>query len=161
MTAERQTMVTALAARINVDIATTIPAVRQRNRLTRDVAAGAAHLRIQKSSRRQASVTVGRLWAPRRHRDARARIGTVSKPLEWSNAGEDQYKARSGQRLYRITKDSSGLPERVWNVVVSGVDADGTNEELVAEAWPPTLEDAHLIAQGWEDEYGRWTPSSE
>ena len=85
----------------------------------------------------------------------------MSKPLEWSNTGEDQYKARSGQRLYRITKDSSGLPERVWNVVVLGVDADGTNEELVAEAWPPTLEDAHLIAQGWEDEYGRWTPSSE
>jgi hypothetical protein len=92
-------------------------------------------------------------------------MSTVSELLEWSNTGEDQYEARSGERLYRISKDSSGLPERVWSVVLLGVDADGTNEELVTEAWPPTLEDAYLdaylIAQGWEDEYGRWPQSSE
>jgi hypothetical protein len=88
-------------------------------------------------------------------------MSTVSELLEWSNTGEDQYEARSGQRCYRIAKDSSGLPERVWSVVVLGVDPDGTNEEPVAEAWPPTLEDAYLIAQGWEDEYGRWPESSE
>ena len=88
-------------------------------------------------------------------------MSTMSEPLEWSNTGEDQYVARSGQRLYRISKDSSGLPERVWSVVLLGVDADGTNEEPVTEAWPPTLDDAYLIAQGWEDEYGRWPQSNE
>jgi hypothetical protein len=69
------------------------------------------------------------------------------------------YEAR-GQRLYRVSKDSSGLPERVWSVVLLGVDADGTDEEPVAQASAPTLEDAKLIAQGWESEYGLWPPTS-
>lgn len=51
-------------------------------------------------------------------------------------------KTLAGQRLYRISKASCGVRERVWRVVVLGLDASGTNDELVAEAWPPTLEDA-------------------
>jgi hypothetical protein len=88
-------------------------------------------------------------------------MSTMSEELEWTQTGDGQYEARSRQRLYRISKGSSELPERVWRVAILGVDPDGTNEELVAEAWPPTPEDAKRIAQGWEDEYGRWpiTPS--
>ena len=142
-------MVIALAARINVDIATTIPAVRQRDRPTWYAAAALT------------CVTPGNCGHRVATRARRARMSTVSELLEWSNTGEDRYEARSGQRRYRISKDSSGLPERVWSVVLLGADANGTNEELVTEAWPPTLNDAYLIAQGWEDEYGRWPHSSE
>jgi hypothetical protein len=79
---------------------------------------------------------------------------TTSEPLEWRTTGEDQYEARSGQRLYRVSKDSSELSERVWRVVLMGVDSEGANEELVAQAWPPTLDHAQEIARGWESEYG-------
>jgi hypothetical protein len=79
---------------------------------------------------------------------------TVHEPLKWGTTGEDQYEARSGQRLYRISKDTSELSERVWRVVRLDVDSDGANEELVAQAWPPTLDHAREIARGWESEYG-------
>ena len=88
-------------------------------------------------------------------------MSTVSERLEWTQKGDDKYEARNGQRLYHISKDSSGLPERVWNVVLLGVDPDGTNEKLVAQAWAPTLEDAKQIAQGWESSYGLWPQPSE
>jgi len=84
----------------------------------------------------------------------------MSEQQEWSKTDEDVYEARSGQRLYRVSKDSSGLPERVWSVVQFGVDADGTNAEPVAQASAPTLEDAKQIAQGWESEYGLWPPKA-
>jgi hypothetical protein len=87
-------------------------------------------------------------------------MSLTSEKLEWRQTGEDESEARSGQRRYRISKDSSELSERVWSVAVLRVDADGTNDELVAEAWPPTLEDAKRIAQGWESEYGVWPRQS-
>ena len=80
--------------------------------------------------------------------------GTMSELLKWATTGEDQYEARSGQRLYRICKDSSELSERVWRVVLLGVDSDGANDEPVAQAWPPTLDHAREIARGWEADYG-------
>jgi hypothetical protein len=86
--------------------------------------------------------------------------GTISEPLEWRTTGEDQYEARSGQRLYRVCKDSSGLSERVWRVVVLNVGSDGADAEQVAEAWPPTLDHAREIARGWESEDALWPRSS-
>ena len=85
----------------------------------------------------------------------------ISEPLKWGTAGEDRYEARSGERLYRISKDSSELSERVWRVVLLGIDSDGANEELIAQAWPPTLDHAQEIARGWESEYGVWPKPSE
>ena len=82
--------------------------------------------------------------------------GTISEPLKWATAGEDRYEARTGQRLYRISKDSSELSERVWRVVLLGVDSDGATEVLIAQAWPPTLDHAREIARGWESAYGLW-----
>jgi hypothetical protein len=86
--------------------------------------------------------------------------GTISEPLEWRTTGEDQYEARSGRRLYRVCKDSSGLSERVWRVVVLNVGSGGADAEQVAQAWPPTLDDAREIARGWASEYAVWPTSS-
>lgn len=47
----------------------------------------------------------------------------------------------------------------VWFLL--GVDADGGNEKLVAQAAAPTLEDAKKMPQGWESEYGLWPRLSE
>jgi hypothetical protein len=81
-------------------------------------------------------------------------MNPMSEPLRWTQTGDDRYEAGSGHRLYRVSKDSSGLPERVWNVVLLDVDSEGANEQLVVQAWAPMLEDAKQIAQGWDSEYG-------
>jgi hypothetical protein len=88
---------------------------------------------------------------------------TMSDPLEWIKKSEDEYEAR-GKRRYVIWKESGpAYDDQEWMVLAcarpnSNVDVGVKPGGPVSK---PTLQEAKLLAQWWEDELELWPkPSS-
>jgi hypothetical protein len=80
--------------------------------------------------------------------------GPVSEPLEWTEKGEDDYEARSGQRRY-VVPNQSGLE---W--MVQGFAQPNPNRDIEVKFGDPVLrrplEDVKQQAHWWESEQKLW-----